>query len=342
MKRRTTKRRAPKNDPRKRFAKESGELSAAPFDTRTSISHPLRIAALAVPGVEGTLGLTFCPGKNQPRSLSGHAWRRNLDTDLDAIRAWGASVVITLMEQSELDYLQVSAMGAAVHARGMEWVHLPIIDGGVPNEAFEQRWNAQRPIVMAVLRGGGKVLVHCKGGLGRTGSFAAKLLIEAGLGADEAVRRVRDVRPHAVENWLQWRYLRKLQNGEECPGENALLNCYLIARIELDNLKDEKGVLSVEIPGFVTDGSEGDNPWRWERMQTYFFCLKEYLLELTGNDVGRARKWFREHDPELGQAPCEMVKTMAGLGEVARHLLFKLGAIPGVILPEKRLDTEES
>ena len=58
----------------------------------------------------GLIGMTFCPGKIQPGGLSGN-WRRDLTTDLDAIRDWGAVVVVTLMEAHELARYRVAALG---------------------------------------------------------------------------------------------------------------------------------------------------------------------------------------------------------------------------------------
>lgn len=69
---------------------------------RTSITHPLLIDELRLR--EGTLGLTFCPGK-KGESVYGAAWNRDLDLDLVSIREWGASVVVTLMENHELESL---------------------------------------------------------------------------------------------------------------------------------------------------------------------------------------------------------------------------------------------
>jgi ADP-ribosyl-[dinitrogen reductase] hydrolase len=55
---------------------------------KTSVSHPLQIAAivLGVPGL-GRVGLTLCPGKYDPYALSG-AWDRDLALDLDNIRRY--------------------------------------------------------------------------------------------------------------------------------------------------------------------------------------------------------------------------------------------------------------
>ena len=53
------------------------------------------------------------------------------------------------------------------------------------------------------LRGGGRVLVHCRGGCGRSGMVALRLMIEAGEAPDEALSRLRSVRPCAVETKAQ-------------------------------------------------------------------------------------------------------------------------------------------
>ncbi len=61
---------------------------------KTSLFDPLRIAAVAPPGLPGVIGLTLCPGKKDP----GRGWNRDLDIDLDAIREWGAEIVVSLVE----------------------------------------------------------------------------------------------------------------------------------------------------------------------------------------------------------------------------------------------------
>ena len=54
------------------------------------------------------------------------------------------------------------------------------------------------------LRLGFDVLTHCRGGLGRAGTVAARLLVELGASPDEAIRRVRDSRsPYAIETAAQ-------------------------------------------------------------------------------------------------------------------------------------------
>lgn len=174
----------------------------------TSQTHPLRIEPVTAPG-GGLIGMTFCPGKHQMGGLGGH-WRRDLVLDLEVIRDWGAVAVVTLMEEHELHRYQVASIGAEVTARGMAWLHLPIVDVNIPDAAFETLWQEAGPRLCAWLRAGERVLLHCRGGLGRTGTIAARLLIELGLPPEEAIRAVRAARQGTIETGAQEAYVRSL------------------------------------------------------------------------------------------------------------------------------------
>jgi protein-tyrosine phosphatase len=57
----------------------------------------------------------------------------------------------------------------------------------------------------------GKVLIHCQGGYGRTGAMAAAYWIDKGLPAHEAIRKVRRLRPGALEITEQEESLYELE-----------------------------------------------------------------------------------------------------------------------------------
>lgn len=175
---------------------------------RTSLSHPLQIATLPVGS--GAVGVTFCPGK-QGDSVFGAPWARDIAIDLDAIQAWGAAAVVTLVEQHELAFLGVPDLGQRVVQRGMTWHHLPIVDLNAPGPTFAATWATVAPRLRDRVREGGRVLVHCRGGLGRAGTVAACLLVELGDTQHEAIRRVRAVRPGAIETTAQQRYVLDYQ-----------------------------------------------------------------------------------------------------------------------------------
>lgn len=90
---------------------------------RTSETDPLKIAGVSAG--RGVLGMTLCPGK-QGDSVFGASWARDLATDIAAIREWGASAVVTLIETHELEMLGVQALPDAMREAGIEWHHLPV------------------------------------------------------------------------------------------------------------------------------------------------------------------------------------------------------------------------
>lgn len=175
---------------------------------RTSQSHPLQIAEVRASSSHGRIGITFCPGKQDLFAHTG-AWKRDLDIDLDAIVEWGAKMVITLVEPVELKSLKVPHLGEEVEGRGVEWRHLPIADYSVPTNEFEKAWESHGAAIRETLRNGDDVLVHCKGGLGRAGMIAARLLVELGMDHEEAIAQVRGVRKGAIETPSQLALVRQ-------------------------------------------------------------------------------------------------------------------------------------
>jgi ADP-ribosyl-[dinitrogen reductase] hydrolase len=165
---------------------------------RTSLTHPLQIAAVTAGPEFGRVGITFCPGKYDRHAMSGY-WDRDLALDLDTVRDWGAAAVVTLLEPKEVTLLRVERLGEEVLRRNMRWFHLPIVDVSVPDEQFEQEWDIAGEELRSMLRRQLDVLVHCRGGLGRAGTIAARLLVELGMEPKEAIASVHAVRPGAIE-----------------------------------------------------------------------------------------------------------------------------------------------
>lgn len=82
--------------------------------------------------------------------------------------------------------------------------HLPIPDFGTPdlNDLHEVIEWINREIA------DGKVLVHCLGGIGRSGMVATTYLISKGYDVDEAIKCVRARVPRAIETYEQEELLR--------------------------------------------------------------------------------------------------------------------------------------
>jgi ADP-ribosylglycohydrolase/protein-tyrosine phosphatase len=173
---------------------------------RNSVNSPLVIDAVAVGA--GQVGMTLCPGK-KAASLSGFQWDRDLALDAAAIREWGARAVVTLIEDHEFRELDVEQLPEVFRGAGLEWHHLPIRDVDVPGGRFEMRWQYAGARLRERLRSGERVLVHCKGGLGRAGTVAARLLVEFGVDPAQAIARVREARTGAIETRGQERWVHQ-------------------------------------------------------------------------------------------------------------------------------------
>ena len=165
----------------------------------------LILHALRVNG--GILALSPLPG-------GGGQYR----ADLDFLRDWKPAIVLTLTPETELAEAGARSLGADLQAMGTRWVHFPVRDFSTPAPRTDMGWPAISAQILAALRGGGRVLVHCRAGRGRSGMAALRLMIEAGEDPSEALRRLRRVRPGAVETEAQWHWARegaRMDEGEE-------------------------------------------------------------------------------------------------------------------------------
>lgn len=177
---------------------------------KTSVTHPLPLAAVSPPG-GGRILFTMCPGKTQPKAATG-PWERDLDMDMDAIAEAGATVMITLMEEHEISAcaLSLDRLRAASASRGIKWHHNSITDFQAPSADWERSWLTLGAELRQKLTRGETVLLHCRGGRGRAGMIAARLLVELGSDPEDAILQVRQARPEAIETPPQEAYVRTI------------------------------------------------------------------------------------------------------------------------------------
>lgn len=139
-------------------------------------NSPLRIDWLDAPSL---VGLTLAPGQHRDSFKGGFRWERDVETDLGALVAAGVRVLVGLIEDSEIERCKLQRLYPRAQALGLEVLRLPIVDGATPKdlgavEALLQAIDAREAQ-------GKRVVIHCMGGLGRTGTIAGCYLARRGL-----------------------------------------------------------------------------------------------------------------------------------------------------------------
>lgn len=118
----------------------------------------------------------------------------DLEEDLAEAQGAGITAVVSLTERP-LDQRTLARAG-------MGYLHIPIPDFAPPTlvqmDQFVKYVRYQR-------ERGGAVMVHCRAGVGRTGTMLAVWLLTQGYSPNQAIRRVRQSRPGSIETIEQER-----------------------------------------------------------------------------------------------------------------------------------------
>lgn len=143
------------------------------------------------------------------------SWERDLGADLDVIQNSGATTLITLNEDHELQKFTVTEdrLIQGCTQRSMKWHWLPIKDMSLPDARFFVQWNLLSQELTHRLDAGETIVFHCKAGLGRTGTVVSQLLVESGISPEDAISKVRHARPGTIETKVQEEYVRGLTDS---------------------------------------------------------------------------------------------------------------------------------
>lgn len=118
--------------------------------------------------------------------------RNPTSNDLKRLKSDGFEVIVSLLYEDEqeprYDITIAKALGYVRH-------NIPVQDFCPPT--LEQLDQFIR--LIDELPPGTKTIVHCEGGSGRTGTFAAAYWITKGMTADDAIDHIREARHNAIE-----------------------------------------------------------------------------------------------------------------------------------------------
>jgi atypical dual specificity phosphatase len=126
--------------------------------------------------------------------------------ELEDLFQLGFRTIISLLDENEqpLNYELDE-----IEKIGFDRVSIPIRDFTAPTQS---QFNQFLDDVTRALEKG-KVVMHCQGGSGRTGTMGAAYWVSKGLSAKEAIEKVRKSKPNAVENKEQEESLQELKKS---------------------------------------------------------------------------------------------------------------------------------
>ena len=178
-----------------------------PSDTPPGLPIPIDFLPRRVLRLPGRLGLTQAPGswdgETLPNTQRGNA---QVAADLLALASiHGVQALLTLQEEAELNECGLGGILGGALTLGLESLWLPIPDGRAPRLPGEVEATIER--VVELLVAGKTVAIHCLGGLGRSGTIAAAVLVRLGVRPGTAIARVRAARPGAIQTSEQERFV---------------------------------------------------------------------------------------------------------------------------------------
>jgi len=148
----------------------------------------------------GELNAEIClsafPGRKKNNEFSFDL----MEEFFDFLESNSYRALVSLVEVHEFDqFISYPIFKEKIGKRNFSWFSHPLKDMTAPDEIFTADFFETQSSLLKYLRSGEKIAIHCKGGLGRTGTIAALLLRHLGLSAENSIELVRKSRPGAIE-----------------------------------------------------------------------------------------------------------------------------------------------
>ncbi len=122
--------------------------------------------------------------------------------DLEALAKVGVNFLVSLEEQETVSSALASEFGIEVY-------HFPIQDMRTPALAAAEQLTT---LIDNKIKSGNCLAVHCKAGLGRTGTVIASYLVKSGMTPLEATRKIRCVDPRMIQSEQQENFITEFHH----------------------------------------------------------------------------------------------------------------------------------
>lgn len=164
----------------------------------------MNVNKLELPEFNSNIFLSAFPGRQLDNQFSSEV----MEKLFDYFETNKCQHLLTLNELKEFnEFCGFDYFTKTVVKRSFDWHHMPIQDFDVPDREFLKQFLTIRDKLVDTIKLGNDIAIHCKGGLGRSGTVAAIILIELGINAKTSINRVRNARAGAIENKIQEEFI---------------------------------------------------------------------------------------------------------------------------------------
>ena len=143
----------------------------------------------------GKLGLCGCPGT----LLDSNNQIIGIENTLKIFKNNHIDIIVSLLETSELKSLGCENLTKEIKLNNFVWFHFPITDFDIPTKDSLSELNLLLSDLDNFLKKEKNIIIHCKAGLGRTGTIASLLLTKLGISTKNAVQYIRKYRPGSID-----------------------------------------------------------------------------------------------------------------------------------------------
>ena len=115
-----------------------------------------------------------------------------LDREVGDLVRDEVAIVLSLLTTEEIASMSLHQVGRTLETAGITFRNLPIPDFGIP-DTYDEADDTINELTDA-LREGRSVVVHCRGGIGRSSTIAATALTQINVNPDHAMGQIADAR----------------------------------------------------------------------------------------------------------------------------------------------------
>lgn len=110
-----------------------------------------------------------------------------------------------LLEKGIRNILTLTENPVDIEDPKLTFYHFPIPDMGIPTPREAHKMIVE--MIEVLNKPDERLLVHCKAGLGRTGTIIACILIEMGRTPEAAISEIRSIQSNYIQNMLQEKFV---------------------------------------------------------------------------------------------------------------------------------------